>query len=251
MEEPWGGKRRAGLRGIEMQSEAQMMAVRSLMCAGAVAALLASAAWGKEGSTVGQVLKEFRAVDWSSRAKMQKKDPADEAWRIRVETEHALIRMGAKAVPGLIAALGDEDKHVRGVAALCLGAIGDTRALAALQERLRRDESSTVRLYAAEALGRLGDSKAENALTAALEDGNRNVVYAAKTARERLVNGPECGSSVRDATHSAEDFGQLAAPKVGEAAPEIDAVSSDGERVRLSSFRGKHPVVVLFQLADW
>jgi hypothetical protein len=231
--------------------EAQMMVVRSLMCAGALAALLAGAACGKEGSTVGQLLKEFRAVDWGSRAKMQKEDPADDAWRIRVETEHALIRTGAAAVPGLIEALEDKDKHVRGVAALCLGAIGDRRALPALQECLAHDDSSTVRLYAAEALGRLGDSKAENALTAALEDDNRNVVFAAKTARERLVNGPECGSAVRDATHPAEDFGQLAAPKVGEAAPEIDLLSSEGERVRLSSFRGKQDVVVLFQLADW
>ncbi len=227
------------------------MIVNILICITAFLGLLAASARANRTPTVAQLLGEFRAVDWTSRAKMAKPDPADEAWRVRVRTEHALIRLGDRAVPHLIAALGDSDRHVRGLAAFCLGAIGNSAAVSPLRERLRRDSDPTVRVYAAEALGRLGDPKAADTLTAALEDKNRNVVFAAKTARERLLNGPPCGSTVRDAARAAEDFQRLATPTVGDAAPEIDLTSSDGERVRLSSFKGRQPVVVLFQLADW
>ncbi|MFQ6096268.1 MAG: HEAT repeat domain-containing protein [Armatimonadota bacterium] len=216
---------------------------------GALVGLLGSHAAAQYADEVARILDEFRAVDWDNRARMRKGDPHDEAWRIRVRAEHALIRMGA--VRDLIAALEDRDRHVRALATLCLGAIGDASALKPLMRALSEDADATVRVYAAEAIGRLGDPRGVEALTAALDDASANVVFAARIARQRLTDGPPCGDTLRKAVHRQADFDGLKAPRVGDPAPEIDLVSDEGQRVRLSSFRGRGPVVVLFQLADW
>lgn len=210
----------------------------------------APAAGEESAVSVGALLDGFRAVDWDSRAQMRKPDPADEAWRVRLRAQHALMHMGSSAVPGLIDALGDHNRHVRALAATCLGVIGDPAARAGLTRRLLLDNDPTVRLYAAEALGRLGDPAAAESLALAAKDPDANVALAARVAADRLANGPAMGTSLRDAARSADDYDQLATPRVGEPAPEIDLPSSTGEPVRLSSHRGK-PVVVLFQLADW
>ncbi len=66
----------------------------------------------------------------------------------------ALWKIGAPAVPALVAALGDEDRVVRTNAARTLGLMPDARAIAPLAERLRDGgEDVEVRAAAAIALG--------------------------------------------------------------------------------------------------
>jgi HEAT repeat protein len=211
-----------------------------------------TAAWSQVApvATADQFLQQFRAVDWDSRATMRKSDPADQAWRTRVRTEHALVHLGPDAVPALVAGVNEPNRHVRALAALCLGAIGDQTARVPLSDRLQHDPDPTVRLYAAEALGRLGDPEALEVLATATKDANGNVALSARLARDRLENGPAPGTTLRGAARSADEVDRLSTPQIGQAAPEIALLSSDGQQVRLSSFRGQ-PVVVLFQLADW
>ena len=223
--------------------------MRVVLLSGLVA-MLGVAACAEDAPTVSQLIDEFRAVDWDSRAKMAKPDPADEAWRVRVRVEHALIGMAPAPVEELLALLEDQDRHVRALGALCLGAVGAAAALESLKQMLASDGDGIVRVYVAEALGRLGDASAVDALTAAEGGEDRNVAYAAHVAKERLVDGPDVGASLSDAALSAAEIDALATPKVGEEAPEIELLSASGEPVTLSSLRGK-PVAVLFQLADW
>lgn len=70
-----------------------------------------------------------------------------------------------RAVPALIARLGDEDKAVRRISARALGKIGDAAAVEPLIGKLDdQRESLPVRCVAANALGMLTDLRAAHAL---------------------------------------------------------------------------------------
>ncbi|MFA4859429.1 HEAT repeat domain-containing protein [Methanoregula sp.] len=88
-----------------------------------------------------------------------------------------------RAIPPLIAALGDFDKSVREQATLALSAIGQA-AIAPLSAAMKEPKWET-RYRAAEALGRIADEKAVKPLIQGLNDNRDHVRYmAAKGLRE-------------------------------------------------------------------
>ncbi|MBP1928832.1 HEAT repeat protein [Methanolinea mesophila] len=101
---------------------------------------------------------------------------------IRWRSAMALGNLGDHtAVEPLIAALGDENDHVREEAADALGRIGDPRAVSSLITALK-DPQRGVRLRALSALVRIGD-----AAKPALENAMGSVEEAfARLAREAL-----------------------------------------------------------------
>lgn len=197
------------------------------------------------------LLDEFSTINWDQRAQPVVKDQADTAWLTRVRLEHALIGLGKTAVPDLVASLDSPNRHVRALAAFCLGAIGDGAAVPPLIRRLSEDDNGSVRLYAAEALGRLGDPAAQPPLQKAAEDGSRWVVDMAQLATKRLADKTPVDSALQAMAKPAEEFASLAIPVVGSAAPDFDLTTHAGERVRLADFKMKKPVVVIFALANW
>ena len=88
----------------------------------------------------------------------------------------ALGQIGAPALDPLIAALRDDDRRVRGIAADALGAIGDTRAIPALASALG-DPGET-----ATALAKIGNAQAIEALVDALKSEHWSVRRAAAEA---------------------------------------------------------------------
>ncbi len=155
-----------------------------------IALMVCAGGWAQDDApTATELLDAFRVIDWDSRAKMAKPDPAEDAWRLRIRTQHALVGMAPAPVDELIAALTDENRHVRGLAAQCLGCIGELAALEPLKSAAA-DPDGMVRVYVVEALGRLGDESALDVLTAAENGEDRNVAYAAHVAKERLVDAP-------------------------------------------------------------
>ena len=93
----------------------------------------------------------------------------------------------AEGVSRLVEALqSGESFKVRATAAVALGRLGDSRALAPLSEALRRDESFAVRAAAAAAIGRLGDATGLPALFAALSDSEPYVRTEAEEALARF-----------------------------------------------------------------
>ncbi len=101
----------------------------------------------------------------------------------------ALTRLGAPAVPALVARLAGWGPLARGAAAEILGEIGDRRAEAALAGLLG-DQDGTVRAAAAEALGKVGGPGSVAALLAVLDQPDAAVRLAALDAMERLGATP-------------------------------------------------------------
>lgn len=97
----------------------------------------------------------------------------------------ALERIGAPAVPALLAAFGEGEPDLRLAAVAVLGAIGDRRAAAPVAARLA-DPDPNVRAAAAEALGRIGGDEAVATLGAAIESDDPTLRLAALEALGRL-----------------------------------------------------------------
>ena len=84
-----------------------------------------------------------------------------------------------------VAALEEQDWHVRREAIWSLRKIGDARAVAPLIAAIG-DETPRVRLAAVETLGGMGDARAVEPLIAALEDGDHEVRAAAANALAQI-----------------------------------------------------------------
>lgn len=202
-------------------------------------------------SDVESLLERFRAVDWNKREVGQNKDLADNAWKVRIEVEHELIALGKSAVPKLIETCRDSNQHVRLLAAYVLGCLNDRSAIPALMQIVSSDSYAPARLAAVEALGRLGAKEALSLVQAATEDKSSYVRNAAAWALPRVMKGEEVGDALQKIAKSNFDKSQIATAVVGKAAPDFSLMADTGETVRLSDFRGKKPVVLVFMLADW
>jgi HEAT repeat protein len=189
----------------------------------AVPALAAAMAGGRGG----------RGVVW---ALTQFDDPALEAALVAALAEpDATARAlaagrladvgGSDAVPALLAALDDDDDHVREEVARALGLLADPAAFRPLIAAVRDDPGAHVREEAATAVGALGadDPAAVAVLVDALSDGHVAVRRAAAEALARmgpaaqarlraLASGPR--SDARDAA-----AGALAALQAGRLTP--------------------------------
>ena len=197
------------------------------------------------------LLDRFRAIDWDKREVGRDKDLADDAWKVRIEVENALIVIGKPAVPTLIEACRDSNPHVRTLAAYTLGCLNDASASSALMRIVFGDPYGPARLMAVEALGRLGAKEALSVVKGAIEDKSSYVRNAAKWALPRVESGEGVGDTLRGLAMSTFDKSKIATAVVGKPAPDFALTDDAGETVQLSDFRGKKNVVIIFLLADW
>ncbi len=199
-----------------------------------------------------QLLDRFRSIDWSEREVGQDKDLFDDAWKVRIEVENALMRLGGTAVVTLIEACQDSNKHVRLLAAYVLGCLNHRPAAPALMRIVDSDTYAPARLAAIEALGRLGaKEEALSLIQAATQDENPHVSNAAKWALSQLEKGERAGDALRDFAVSNFDENKVASAVVGNPAPDFVLTDDAGATVRLADFRGKKNVAIIFLLADW
>lgn len=91
------------------------------------------------------------------------------------EAAIALDEVGSEALQPLIDVLSEGTPAARDNAGLALGLIEDSRALPALEQRLRTDDQARVRERSAWALGMIEDSGAVETLTRARSDDNVRV----------------------------------------------------------------------------
>jgi hypothetical protein len=196
-------------------------------------------------------LDRFRDVDWSKREVGKNKDLSDSVWKLRIEVENELIALGKAAVPTLIEACRDSNQHVRLLAAYVLGYLNDRSAAIALMRIVDSDSYAPARVMAVEALGRLGAKEALSVVQAAAKDPNPNVRNAAEWALPRVQKGEGVGDALRKLAVSTFDQSMVATAVVGKTAPDFSLTDDSGETVRLSDFRGKKHVAIIFLLADW
>lgn len=197
------------------------------------------------------LLDRFRSIDWSILEVGQNKNLHDDAWKVRIEVENELIALGENAMPILIKACQDSNKHVRLLAAYVLGNINDGSAIPALMQILSDDPYAPARLMAVEALGRLGAREALDTVQAATEDESAYVINAANWALPLVKKGEDIGNVLRDIVASTFDKSKIASAIVGKPAPDFTVTDDSGETVRLADFRGKKNVALIFLLADW
>jgi hypothetical protein len=176
------------------------------------------------------------------------RDVADDGWQVRMRTLQSVVSTGPRAVAPLAKMLKHGDLPQRVLAAQALGYLAPHAPRDALLEAARNDEDAAVRLYAVDSLGMQGGADLTDefqALAASEQDGDvkKHIAYALERGAEGV--DPQI---VRDLVHW--DASRIQSARVGEVAPDFEMTSITGQRIRLSQFLGKSPVVLVFIYGD-
>ena len=176
-------------------------------------------------------------------------DTGDKAWRVRMLAIRDLVLAGESHGGEIIAALDDDNRHVRHVAVAAIGVLQLKGAGEKLVELLAEDNDPIVRGQAAQSIGQIGYIKGLEAL----EDVKvgRNVIHRAGLAALRLkTEGGIKNRALLEAWKGLDEksFERMA---VGQAAPDFMLKDTDGKSWRLSDLKGKKTVVLIWIFADW
>lgn len=197
------------------------------------------------GSAAETALLRF-AKEWKpQRGYMRPLD--DKGWKVRMEVLQKLARLGNKASPALTAALAKGDPETRILAAQALGILADPDTRTALEAAVK-DPEAAVRLYAIDALSVLGRVPATDSYRQIRDqDANRDVRSHMDFALKRDIKWRpgETRKALLD-----YDLSTLDTARLGAAAPEIVLNDVQGKTHRLSQFRGKKAVVLVFLYGD-
>lgn len=174
---------------------------------------------------------------------------ADDDWRVRTLAVRDLV--AADDAEAILAALGDDHRDVRYLAAMALGIRRESAAVKPLAELLISDPRSTVRSQAAIALGQIGGEAVNPALRHARdEDASRDVRHQATLSLRALETGRTATPELAEAW-AGLDPDTFATAEVGQPAPDFTLPDTEGEPWRLSDFRGKQAVALIWVFADW
>ncbi len=172
-------------------------------------------------------------------------------WRVRTLAVRDLVQAGVAAVPAITKSLENENPHVRYLAAVALGILRAVDAVDALERILQTDSDSTVRSQSAIALGQIGKKSSLIALRSTIEkDKARDVLHQAELAEHAIEHGRVATPELAKA-YAGLDEEKFAIAKVGELAPDFALPDTDGKSWKLSDFRGKKSVVLIWIFADW
>ena len=214
--------------------------------------LILSTAYGQEKSTSNQIIDRVRKHNFEVNSGYEGVgDMTDDAWRIRILAIRDLVCMGSSAVPTLITGIHDENRHVRHVCVTVLGILGVQDAGDDLMKLLTDDTDPIVRGQTAQALGQIGYMQAMSKLKMVTErDKSEHVKHRARLAIRRLNEEATTDNEVISAWSGLDEktFHQV---KVGQPAPELELKDTRGKTWRLSDFKSKKTVMLVWIFADW
>jgi hypothetical protein len=194
---------------------------------------------------------EWNAREWQQKSRRRPgymRPLNDKGWQARMLALHAMARQQESAVPALVRTLQDGNTPQRILAAQALGYLPAKDASNALRKAAGEDEDSSVRLYAVDSLGMLGQADRHvNWDTLRKSEQNRDVRKHIGYAIER--NNKPIDARVIE-TLKNWDPTTINSAAVGKPAPDFELVSATGKTIRLSDYRGKKAVVLVFIYGD-
>lgn len=189
----------------------------------------------------------WREANWQQKGRsspngyMSSKD--DESWQTRMRVMQGLVRHGRASVPVLLETLKTGDPPQKILAAQTLGYLGAEVPTEPLVAALKADTDATVRLYLVDTLGMLGKAEAVDWAELLKSERNldvrRHVTYVAERKNNSL--DPRVVESLK-----TWDVSQINSATVGQPAPDFVLPSAQEDAIRLSDFRGKKAVVLVF-----
>lgn len=212
-------------------------------------------AQGVPSPTASETLAEFdrqwddtRWAPPTGRLSMYLRPENDSGWSQRMHAFATLALSGKQSSPSLIAALKSESMPVRALAAQTLGFTGDESAKTALASAVEHDPEGIVRLYAADSLGMLG-GKDHLELLRRLETSEKNADV--KRHLGYAIDRDGAASDGR-ARQQLKQWSENSRPevRVGSIAPDFELSALSGDLVRLSQYRDKNAVVLVFIYGD-
>lgn len=171
----------------------------------------------------------------------------DRGWRERMLVLQRLVSQGKDAVPVLLEALKTGKAPERILASQALSYLAPHVPQKMLLEAARNDKDPAVRLYAVNALGMQGAGETIDWESLTKAETNRDVRKHIGYAVERK-NAPVETSTIEALTRW--DTKTIDSASVDRPAPDFELKSATGETVRLSNFRGKRAVVLVFIYGD-
>jgi hypothetical protein len=218
------------------------------VCVGAISAGVALTAPGTELRSAEQCRETIARFERAWRPQKGYMRPLDdEGWRVRMTALVELMRHENDAGLELSRVLSGGEPETRIFAAQALAYLADPRTRPALEAALQ-DDVAAVRLYAVDALGRLGRlPNTQRLLEMRQRDPNRDVQAVVGFGLER--DDEPNPSALKRALRGIDPL-QLGAAKLGRRAPDFSLDDPRGRRFRLSQYRGKNPVVLVFIYGD-
>lgn len=171
----------------------------------------------------------------------------DSGWPARMQALQGLVAGGATSMEPLLDVLKSGSDVERILAAQALGYLTNVPR-DALWDAARTDKNAAVRLYAVDALGMHGGADISAELKElASGESNGDVKKHIGYAQERKQVGVD-GQVLRDLAQW--DTALMDSATVGQPAPDFSLTSLGGEQIRLSQYRGKKAVVLVFIYGD-
>lgn len=199
--------------------------------------VLAPAGWPQEVSP----LERYRNLQFPAKAAN-----FDKGWQDRVALEYEVVNDAD--LNALRSALKDRDPFVRAIAARALGIRKDRGSADTLADLVKTDPDHMVRIRAVESLGFL-KMKSE-VIELAEKDKDLFVRWVANLAAGQAKSDTDHADPVRKAFAKGIERGVMGIAKVGQAAPDFTALTTDGKEFKLSSVLGKKPIAIYFAAFD-
>lgn len=178
-------------------------------------------------------------------------DLNDNDWRVRLLGVRDLVRNGTDSVDEILGGLTNSNENVRQVSAMALGILKSKDAVAGLERLARKDSVAVVRSQAVIALGQIESEGSLELLNKMLEDDpSRDVVHQCELAIDQIEKQMGTTDKQLSAFLSLDET-TFKTVQVGGIAAGFDLQDTEGKSWKLSDFRGKEWVVLIWVFADW